>query len=168
MSRADAAARAAYKQQWADQNRDKVRASKARYKAKNPERYREQQAAWTNRNRDKINAQHARMYAENADRRLQALVRGAKHRAKILGVSFNLSHREIVWPVVCPVLGIPINYGIKGGKQEWGSPSLDRFDPKGGYTKDNVRVVSWRANFLKCNATVSEMEMLVAYLSKGE
>ena len=30
------------------------------------------------------------------------------------------------------------------------------------------QLASWRANFLKCNATVSEMEMLVAFLENRD
>ena len=38
------------------------------------------------------------------------------------------------------------------------SPSIDRIDPSKGYTKDNVWVISRRANTIKSNATVDEVE----------
>ena len=70
-------------------------------------------------------------------------------------------------PEVCPVLGIPVNrggVGKKGGRPD--SPSMDRIDPTKGYIKGNVRVISNRANTLKCNATVAELEAVLADLKK--
>ena len=40
------------------------------------------------------------------------------------------------------------------------SPSLDRIFPESGYTKGNVRVISWRANWIKNNSTIEEIEKL--------
>jgi hypothetical protein len=40
------------------------------------------------------------------------------------------------------------------------SPSLDRIFPELGYTKGNVRVISWRANWIKNNSTIEEIEKL--------
>jgi len=43
-------------------------------------------------------------------------------------------------------------------------PSVDRIDPTKGYIKGNVEVISWRANHLKNNATVEELEAIVNYM----
>ena len=75
----------------------------------------------------------------------------AKNRAKRLGLDFDLELSDIVIPEVCPLLGIPL---IKGdGVIHDGSPSLDRKRASGGYTKDNVWVISKLANTIKNNAT---------------
>jgi hypothetical protein len=37
----------------------------------------------------------------------------------------------------------------------------DRKDNARGYVKDNVRVISWRANRLKSDATLEELRLLV-------
>src|SRR5208283_2776809 len=87
----------------------------------------------------------------------------AKRRAKKYGLDFNLELEDIVIPEVCPALGIPLfSGGLSEGKRMQGpnSPSLDRVDSSKGYVKDNVRVISWRANKIKSNATADELEKI--------
>lgn len=50
--------------------------------------------------------------------------------------------------------------GTGSGKLRDNAPSLDRIDPRGGYTKDNVIIVSFKANRIKSNASVSEILMV--------
>ena len=50
-------------------------------------------------------------------------------------------------------------------KRHNGSPSLDRIDNTKGYIKGNVKVISWRANAIKKDATLEELKALVNYLS---
>lgn len=47
---------------------------------------------------------------------------------------------------------------------EDGSPSLDRVDNTRGYVPGNVLVISWKANQIKSNATLAELESIVAWL----
>lgn len=47
------------------------------------------------------------------------------------------------------------------------APSIDRINQDSGYTKDNIRVISWRANHIKNDATLEELEKIVAYV-KGQ
>ena len=68
------------------------------------------------------------------------LLSHAKERAKLKGLIFDLEISDIVIPSVCPVLGKRIK-----AKTEYAA-SLDRFIPSLGYTKENVRVISKRAN----------------------
>lgn len=93
------------------------------------------------------------------------LLSGARQRAKARGLEFDLVLDDVVIPAYCPILGIPISYG--DGTPHAGSPSLDRFNPDRGYTKDNVRVISHKANACKnslgddalvhfCTATLKE------------
>lgn len=86
----------------------------------------------------------------------QAMLSAAKARAKDLGLQFNIDISDIIVPDACPVLGIKLS--IEGVKQN--SPSLDRIFPELGYTKGNVRVISWRANWIKNNSTIEEIEKL--------
>lgn len=98
----------------------------------------------------------------------------ARCRARDANVVFDLSLEDLTIPNCCPVLGIPLKFNItgnrnkgKGGKDS--SPSLDRIDPNKGYTKDNIVIVSWRANRLKSDATQNELERLYEfYVTKEE
>lgn len=52
---------------------------------------------------------------------------------------------------------------IADGRQEDGSPSLDRLDCRKGYVRGNVEVISWKANRIKSNATVMELMKVATY-----
>jgi hypothetical protein len=88
----------------------------------------------------------------------------ARARARRLGIEFALDAKDIVIPKVCPVLGIPLVVRSKGKNN---SPSLDRKDNSKGYTSDNIRVISWRANDIKGNATVAELEKVLEYMKEA-
>jgi hypothetical protein len=80
----------------------------------------------------------------------------AKERAMKEGLPFDIELDDILIPEVCPVLGIPINVELGRGRRKGDSPSLDKFIPEKGYTKGNIAVISWRANWLKNNGTTEE------------
>lgn len=79
-------------------------------------------------------------------------------------IDFNLSVDDLEFPSHCPVLGIELNYFSEVMSNN--SPSLDRFDPNGGYVKGNVILISMRANRLKMNASPEEL-MAIAKYSAG-
>ena|SRR5215469_4183543 len=87
----------------------------------------------------------------------------AKHRAKQKGLPFTIKISDISIPEFCPVLGIPLKRGKKNSNS---SPSLDRNIPFLGYTPENMTVISYRANVLKRDATVEEMERVLDYMKK--
>lgn len=90
------------------------------------------------------------------------LLTTARYRAKRIGLPFSLSLEDIVIPKKRPLLGIPIVSNMGKGVRGDTSPSLDRKDPSAGYTPDNIWVISWRANRLKSDATIEELEKLVS------
>ena len=81
----------------------------------------------------------------------------AKCRAKSKGLKFDITINDIIIPKYCPILGIELicKCGIPGGHKN--SPALDKKDPKGGYTKDNIQVISHLANMMKSHATKEEL-----------
>ena len=85
------------------------------------------------------------------------ILQSAKARAKEKGWDFNLDKSDIIFPTHCPILGIEL---IKGGTgvQTFNSPSIDRIDPKKGYIKGNVRIISLRANMMKNDASYFELQ----------
>ena len=53
-----------------------------------------------------------------------------------------------------------------GSKNNYLTPSIDRIDPKKGYVKDNIIVVSMRANRIKTDATVDEIRKVADFYEK--
>jgi hypothetical protein len=84
-----------------------------------------------------------------------------KSRALKNNIPFDLDLEDIVVPEVCPVLGIPLFTAPGQGHNQINSPSVDRINPKLGYVKGNVRIISNRANLLKSNAEVWELEAVL-------
>lgn len=82
----------------------------------------------------------------------------AKCRAKERGLPFDIELKDIIIPNICPLLSIPL---IKSKSWSPNCPSLDRIIPSLGYVKGNVWVISGKANVMKSDATLEEMELLV-------
>jgi hypothetical protein len=117
-------------------------------------KWRDENKAWSNENR-------RRYTLLNPERRMLS---DARRTAKAKGLPFNLTLDDISVPPACPVLGIPLT--CEPGPRKDGVPSLDRIVPALGYVKGNVVVVSWRANRIKCDATIEELERVAAYYKK--
>lgn len=93
---------------------------------------------------------------------LTRILQEAKVRAAKRGLEFTISAEDLSMPDVCPVLGLPIGMGF--GARSDNSASIDRIDSQKGYVPGNVRVISWRANRLKNDATLDELRAIVAYM----
>jgi hypothetical protein len=105
------------------------------------------------RNMPRINEYSKKYRKNNIEKSMLFAARG---RAKENGIQIDIEIEDIIVPEKCPVLGIVLS--VDGPKDT--SPSLDRIIPEHGYTKGNVRVISWRANWIKNNATPDEIEKL--------
>ena len=123
---------------------EKGRAKQKAWKAKNPEKYKAGQDAcrWS--------------------KPIVYLLAGARARAKRKGLEFNLSVEDIQVPEVCPVLGLRLVFNR--GYPKPNSPTIDRVDNTRGYVKDNIRVISHRANGIKSNATLGELLSVYEYV----
>jgi hypothetical protein len=88
----------------------------------------------------------------------------ARFRAKAAGAPFDLTPTDVEIPERCPILCIELSRG--DGRPSDNSPSLDRLVPHLGYVKDNVVVISHRANRLKNDASLEELEALTAWLAR--
>ncbi len=93
----------------------------------------------------------------------------ARRRAKEVGVEFVLTVEDIrgVWPADgrCPVLGITLRSGT--GTSQDSSPTLDRLIPAFGYTRDNIVVMSFRANAAKRNLTAAEPRKIAEWMERA-
>ena len=62
------------------------------------------------------------------------------------------------------LIGIRLNKHVGEGEAKFDSPTIDKLIPSLGYTKGNVWIVSRRANMIKSDATLEELELLVGNL----
>lgn len=82
-------------------------------------------------------------------------------------IPFNICIDNIMQPEYCPVFGIKLNYGWSGeGRKSTEKASIDRLIPELGYVKGNVFVISLRANRLKNNMTIEELESILKYMKE--
>lgn len=112
------------------------------------------------KNKEKIKEKRLNKYKNNLE---LALWRSSKNRSKKSNLQHTILVEDIKIPSICPVLDIPLFYVQTGGLPNDNSPSLDRINNAKGYTKDNIIVVSRRANVLKNNATIEELEKIVNF-----
>ncbi len=89
----------------------------------------------------------------------------AKRRlaARRRGISFDLTAADLVWPEFCPILGIRLDYFTRGLIKP-DLPTIDRVDPRFGYSPTNARIVSFRANTIKSSATIKEIQAVLDYV----
>jgi hypothetical protein len=131
---------------------------------------------WATRRRDRLKAldPEALKQAEAAKRAkdprtywARATVGAIRVRCKQHGWPCDLTYEYLLSIVgdSCPVFGTPYDFtgGSKRGKPN--SPSVDRIIPARYYIKDNVVIVSMRANWLKRDATITELQQLARYYS---
>jgi len=103
-------------------------------------------------------------------KRMSILVKSALSRAVFRGLPFDGDLREMLMkkpPLSCACCGRAFDYSA--GRGQVGrdkSPSLDRLVPEKGYVKGNVAVICWRCNRLKSNASVKDIETILAYVEK--
>lgn len=98
-------------------------------------------------------------FRSESDPRLQMFI-SAKSRAKQNNLAFNIQLEDIIIPEYCPLLDIRLErkpYG-QGGSFQANSPSLDKIIPELGYIKNNIMVISMKANAMKYNATIEELK----------
>lgn len=135
-----------------------------RYKTDGGKRSRQNQA-WKDANRPKVRdreREYARVKAGTGIGYRTLWLSNCKHRASKKGVPFNLTLEDIVFPDVCPVLGIPMV--MRAGKFHDNSPSIDRMVPAKGYVKGNVQIISYRANRLKAHGSLEDLRKVVTWM----
>jgi hypothetical protein len=98
---------------------------------------------------------------KRSHREQTALIR-AKRRALKCGVPFRLTI-ELLPPIpdTCPVLGVPFACGE--GRPVPESLTLDRIDPDLGYVPGNVMWLSHRANAMKQDASLEQLQQFARW-----
>ncbi len=92
----------------------------------------------------------------------------AKRRAKQKNILFTITKQDIIniSPIDnrCPILGIQLEFENKTVQDN--SPSLDRLIPQLGYVPGNIALISYRANRIKNDATVDELEKIFSFMKR--
>lgn len=89
------------------------------------------------------------------------LLNKLKAKSKKFGLPFNLTKEDLIPPEFCPILNIKLNLDRKDSDL---TPSADRLIPELGYVKGNVRMISMRANRIKSDASLKEIEQIFNYM----
>jgi hypothetical protein len=134
----------------------------------------ESKARYREKHKDVIKEKAAKKYLENKDiisekgkikRRItpsNELLKKAKQRAKKKGLAFNLTLEDIVVPDTCAILGLKLEIGED--KLHDCSPTIDRIDTSLGYLKNNIQVVSHKANRMKSDASILELKLFAKWV----
>jgi len=113
------------------------------------------------KHKERMQAEIVAKRSELGDYYKRDLLNHIRYRAKKKGIPFNIDISDIDIPEFCPVFGCKLKYNTRRGSPD--SPSVDRIIPEKGYVKGNVVVVSTRANIIKNNATLAEIERVYKY-----
>ena len=124
-----------------ENNKEKQLAYNKQWRQQNPERFQEYRKRWEKKSPTYI------MY------------HNAKRRAAECNIPFDLDWKSLEIPENCPILGIKL-----GTHTRESTASLDRVIPSLGYVNSNVRIISMRANRLKNDATVEELQKILEYM----
>ncbi len=142
----------------------KMQTYQKEYRIKNKDKLKQKHIIWYSKNK-KLVAQKKKEVDYTPEGRLHRLFLAAKARAKKFNLDFSVLESELSMPEVCPILGIKLNYGAGKGN-DYNRASLDRIDNTKGYTKDNIQIISLRANVIKRDATLDELIKITNYMKK--
>jgi hypothetical protein len=158
--------------EWYAKNSKEIQAKRSIWKREHPEIVRRYRKAYRDNPEGREHmAAYGIAYFTDPAKRMRLLANGAILRAKQKGLPFDESIRLILEanpPMICTCCGISLDYSMGKGRMDKHphSPSLDRFDPKDGYTIANTFTVCWRCNNLKRDGSVEEFEKILAYMKR--
>lgn len=116
----------------------------------------------------RLNQYRANM--EKPEYRINKLLAGAKNRSKSKGHSFDLdlNYLKGLWDGssgCCVLTGRKFHLGIPDPYQVHpDAPSIDRIEPSKGYTKGNVRFITYQTNVALSEYGIDKLKSLAADL----
>lgn len=131
--------------------------------------YRQKNRDKLNKNRRLYGKEHKLELSKKQRLRLESdprhsLIYNARQRARKKEIAFNLTVNDITVPAKCPALGMELKVGQRYCNSN--SPTIDRIDNTKGYIKGNIIVVSHKANTIKNNATLEELNKVAEFYKK--
>jgi 5-methylcytosine-specific restriction endonuclease McrA len=153
---------------------------------------RRRRKAWSKKNRVKILARRRGLYLSSEKvaearrkkarwksdpirQRAMTMQQSLVNRAKEQGLPLSQELRRSSWFAdqlralpSCPCCGKPFDLSGAIGRGNHGpsnrSPSVDRLVPSRGYVVGNIKIICWRCNNLKRDATVAELENVMLWM----
>ena len=147
-----------YDREYYQRNKEKIIAYSLRYYANNREKILKD--THEKRTRDGYSARKYERIRKNKPTSI--MFHSAKSRAKESGVPFEIVMADIAIRDVCPIFGIPLRMGHPLGDD---TATLDRFVPELGYVKGNICVISMKANRIKNNATLDDIQKIADWMT---
>lgn len=147
---------------WREANPDRVKHHSDKWRKENPDRAKEVGRNQYYKHRDR-NLKKAKQdyYQRKAGDQLKFMFERTKHKAKARGYEWLITMDDLTIPDFCCYLNIPLD-----SRDRDHQPSIDRIDNGKGYVAGNVVVCSWRANRLKKEMTLDELEMIASALRR--
>jgi hypothetical protein len=107
------------------------------------------------------NAAHKQSTRNTPEKKLAWALRNIKYKCFKANMPFGIKIEDFLpIPMTCPALGTPMNYN--DGREA--QPTFDKKIPALGYVPGNVQLISHRANRIKNDATLAELESIVAWM----
>lgn len=160
--------RKAGNQKWKEANPDKVKAYGKKWRDANPDKVKARDQKWREARPEDHKAQSARAVRkihQDPIAKARRMIGSSKTRAKKRGLPHSISYEDLLpIPSVCPALGTPLS--LSGTYINGNVASLDRINNNIGYVPGNVAVISRRANSIKNDATIEELELVLAYMKR--
>lgn len=116
--------------------------------------------SWAERNPEKANQRMKDWRMRNPEYMLHL---SAKRRAASKNIPFDIEVSDIKIPDRCPITNLPLFQSNKKGPCD-NSPTLDRVNPDLGYVKENIQVISFKANRWKNNMTLDNIKQILIYM----
>ena len=102
-------------------------------------------------------------YEELGKKFVKAMWWRAKKRSDKNKIDFDIEIDDIQIPIVCPVFDFRFEVGNGKGPSDK-SPSLDRIDNTKGYIKGNIQVISFKANRIKNDCNIEDLEKILCFM----
>lgn len=148
-----------YDQEYYQKNKERILQQKRIYRT--TEAHRLNSLKRYKNNPEKFIKYQKTLRQENPEKHMLLRTRaGAKQRK----IEHTISIQDISIPKLCPLLEIPLI--ISQDRATDNSPSLDRIDNSKGYIPGNVWVISNRANQIKRDASLEELQLLIKNLGE--
>lgn len=129
-----------YAQEYSKSHRETMNKNNREYKKRNKNVLKDRRHHWVINN-----------YEKN-------LLGSARRNSKLKNIDFSIELSDIVVPEFCPIFGCKLQRTRNRADDQ---ASLDRIDSSKGYIKGNVWVISWRANRLKNNLSIDDLEKIL-------